>query len=62
MVSATAFTIALYSASALDRDDVVWRLDDRETNEEPKNTQYPEVDLRVLGVATPIGVRVCSKR
>ena len=47
--SATALAIARYSASALDQDTVVCRLDDHEMSEEPRKTQNPDVDRRVSG-------------
>lgn len=41
--------MAWYSASALDRDIVVCRLDDHETRESQKKTQNPDVERRVSG-------------
>ena len=35
--------------AALERETVVWRLDDQEIKLPPKKTAYPEVDLRVSG-------------
>lgn len=47
--STTALAMARYSASALDRDTIVCRLDDHETRELPRKTQNPEVERRVSG-------------
>ena len=41
--------MARYSASALDRETVVYRFEDHEMREPPKKTQKPDVDLRVSG-------------
>ena len=45
----TAFAMARYSASVLDLETVVWRLEDHEMRELPRKTQKPDVDRRVLG-------------
>lgn len=44
-----ALAMARYSASALDRETVVCRLDDHETRELPKKMQKPDVERRVSG-------------
>jgi hypothetical protein len=41
--------MARYSASALDLDTVVCRLDDHEMREEPRKMQNPDVDRLVSG-------------
>jgi len=47
--SDTAFATPRYSASALERDTVVWRFEDHETNEPPRKTAKPDVERRVPG-------------
>jgi hypothetical protein len=47
--SATQLATARYSASALERETVDWRLEDQETRLSPRNTQKPEVDFLVSG-------------
>jgi hypothetical protein len=42
-----ALATARYSASALDRETTLWRLEDQETRLSPMKTAYPEVDRRV---------------
>ena len=41
--------MARYSASALDLETVVCRLEDHETRESPRKTQNPDVERRVSG-------------
>jgi hypothetical protein len=51
LTSATSFATPLYSASALDRDNVL-SFRGPGTKLLPKNTQYPEVERRVSGQPT----------
>jgi hypothetical protein len=46
---ATALATLRCSASALDREIVVWRLEDHETRQSLWNMQKPDVDHRVSG-------------
>lgn len=46
---AKGLAMALYSASALERDTVGWRFDDHDTSESPMKTQKPDVDRMVSG-------------
>ena len=47
--SATVLATPRYSASALDRETVVCRLEDHETRASPRKMQKPEVERRVSG-------------
>lgn len=47
--SETTFATPRYSASALLRDNVAWRLEDQEIRLSPRTTQYPDVERRVSG-------------
>lgn len=49
MHSAVALATARYSALALNRDTVGWRLDDHDIKESPRKMQYPDVERRVFG-------------
>ena len=49
MHSVTALATPRYSASALERDTVAWRLEDQETRASPRKTQKPDVERRVSG-------------
>ena len=49
MHSAAAFATTRYSASALDRETVGWRLEDHDTRESLRYTQNPDVDHLVSG-------------
>lgn len=46
---AATLATALYSASALDRGTVGWRLEDQDTSASSKNTQKLEVERYVFG-------------
>lgn len=50
-ISHTATAIALYSDSADDLETICYFLDFQETKDSPMKTQYPVVDLQVLGHA-----------
>ena len=47
--SETALAMVRYSASALDLETVVCRLDDHKMREEPRKTQKPDVEHLVSG-------------
>ena len=69
----TALAMARYSASALDRDTVVCRLEDQETRELPMKMKKPEVERLMSGqpaqsafeyavIVGDVAVRSCSPR
>ena len=49
MISQVTLAMALYSASAEERDTVCYFLDFQEINESPRKTQKPLIDLLVSG-------------